>query len=722
MDMGLNLLHLHLHGLFRSHDLELGRDADTGGQTLYVLELVRSLASRAEVDHVEVVTRLIQDRRVSADYARPEESIAPGASIRRFSFGPKRYLRKEQLWPHLDELADQLVLQLQAADRRPDWIHAHYADAGYVGALVSRRLGLPLVFTGHSLGREKLRRLLAAGGDREQIEQTYSISRRIDAEELALAHADLVITSTRQERDHQYSRYGRFEVGRADVIPPGVDARRFHPRSTPQESADVSAMVQSFLREPQRPPLLAICRADRRKNIPALVEAFGRSSVLRERHNLLLVLGNRDDSRQMDRQQREVFQQIFDLVDRYDLYGSVAYPKHHRRDQVPAIYRWAAERKGLFVNPALTEPFGLTLLEAAASGLPMVATDDGGPRDIHRRCDNGLLVDVTDRESLQDGLERAGSDPGRWRRWSDNGVEAVSRHYSWDAHVCSYLALMQGRLSPSAASVKLLDRSVAQANPLGDRLLLLDLDSSLEQPDAEPLQALRHQLTASAERPIRPGLGIITGRSLAAARQRFTELQLSDPCVWITQAGTEIHYGQEDQSDRLWAAEIGVDWQREGVEQALADLGDHITLQADDHQGPFKVSYLLRQPGPSVLPLIRQRLRQQHQAARPNLRCHWFLDVLPLRASRSEAIRFLSLRWSLPLDRFLVVASQQGDLELVQGLPAAVIPSDHDPCLDGCRQLQRVYFADRARLSGVLEGLQHYRFLSARSRADQSSI
>ena len=165
-----------------------------------------------------------------------------------------------------------------------------------------------------------------------------------------------------------------------------------------------------------------------------------------------------------------------------------------------------------------------------------------------------------------------------------------------------------------------------------------------------------------------------------------------------------------------------MDWHRQGVENALADLGDHMALQTAEHQGAFKVSYLLSQPGPSVLPLIRQRLRQEHQVARPALRCHWFLDVLPLRASRSEAIRFLSLRWSLPLDRFLVVASQQGDLELVQGLPAAVIPSDHDPCLDGCRQLPRVYFADRARLSGVLEGLQHYRFLSARSRPDQSSI
>ena len=74
--MGIRLLHLHLHGLFRSHELELGRDADTGGQTLYVLELVRSLAQRAEVEQVDVVTRLIQDRRVDLDYSQRVEDIA----------------------------------------------------------------------------------------------------------------------------------------------------------------------------------------------------------------------------------------------------------------------------------------------------------------------------------------------------------------------------------------------------------------------------------------------------------------------------------------------------------------------------------------------------------------------------------------------------------------------------------------------------------------------
>ena len=182
--MGLKLLHLHLHGLIRSKNLELGRDSDTGGQTLYVLELVKELASCLEVDKIDLVTRLIQDRRVSSDYSVPIEPICQGATIKRLPFGPKRYVRKELLWPYLDDLADHLVNELKQ-HKFPDWIHAHYADAGYVGALVSSRLGLPFVFTGHSLGREKKRRLLAFGMDHDQIQNNYSISRRIEAEEFA---------------------------------------------------------------------------------------------------------------------------------------------------------------------------------------------------------------------------------------------------------------------------------------------------------------------------------------------------------------------------------------------------------------------------------------------------------------------------------------------------------------------------------------------------------
>ncbi len=442
--MGLSLLHLHLHGLFRGQDLELGRDPDTGGQTTYVLELARALAGRPEVDRVEVVTRLIDDPRVSPAYAIPLESFSPGGWIRRLPFGPRRYLRKEALWSHLDGLVDQLADRLIRQPRRPDWIHAHYADAGYVAAQLHRLLGIPVVFTGHSLGQGKRSRLLAAGLDPGRIERRYRLERRIAAEELVLARSALVVTSTRQELVEQYGPYAGFHPELAQVIPPGVDGLAFHPprpgEDGGEEERDVEALLAPFLREPRRPPLLAICRADLRKNVPALLEVFGRSERLRQHHNLVLVLGCRQDRSQLERDSRDLFRQIFDLVDRHDLYGLVAYPKQHRREQIPPLYRWASRRGGLFVNPALTEPFGLTLLEAAACGLPLVATDDGGPREILGRCRNGLLVDVSDLDALQEGIEAAGADPGRWGRWRDNGLEAVWRHYGWQTHVGQYLA------------------------------------------------------------------------------------------------------------------------------------------------------------------------------------------------------------------------------------------------------------------------------------------
>ncbi len=708
--MGLRLLHLSLHGLIRSHDLELGRDPDTGGQTLYVLELVRGLAARPEVERVDLITRLIQDRRVSADYSNPKEIISPGASISRLAFGPKRYLRKELLWPYLDDLADQIVTNLQNDKYLPDWIHAHYADAGYVGSLVSRRLGIPLVFTGHSLGREKQRRLLAAGVDHEHIEQTYSISRRIDAEELSLAHAEMVVTSTRQEAEQQYARYGSFMPDRVKVVPPGVDSARFHSTQIDKENKDIDRLFAPFLRDTSLPPLLTISRAVRRKNIPAFVEAYGRSTVLRQRHNIILVLGCREDPRHLDKQQKDVFQQVFELVDRFDLYGKIAYPKKHRRDQIPSIYRWVANKKGLFVNPALTEPFGLTLLEAAASGLPMVATDDGGPREILAHCDNGLLVDVTDLDALQDALEQGSSNLERWRKWSDNGIEAVSRHFSWDAHVCNYLAYMQNR-SALSLSRTLVKSSEPTDSPLGKKLILLDLDSSFDNPDSKSLCDLRKKLETTAFNSTY-SLGVLTGRSIKGARYRYGHFQLPDPHVWICRAGTEIFYGSENQVDESWESSISLDWNRQGIIDALLDLKEHLIYQDDHHQSKYKVSYLLRESGDDILPLLRKRLRRKNQLARPYLRCHWYLDVLPLRASRNEAIRYLSLRWGLSLENVLVVASQQGDAELVSGLTSSVVLANYDSCLESFRSHQRVFFSSSPKVKGLLDGLNHYRFLS----------
>ncbi|MEI7870417.1 MAG: hypothetical protein WCI11_21275 [Candidatus Methylumidiphilus sp.] len=79
---------------------------------------------------------------------------------------------------------------------------------------MSQLLGIPLIHTGHSLGRCKRQRLLDSGRKEPAIERQFNFARRIEAEEQVLKHADLVITSTCQERDEQYAVYESFQPKR----------------------------------------------------------------------------------------------------------------------------------------------------------------------------------------------------------------------------------------------------------------------------------------------------------------------------------------------------------------------------------------------------------------------------------------------------------------------------------------------------------------------------
>lgn len=443
-DRGLRILSLSLHGLLRGEALELGRDADTGGQIAYVVDQARALARHPAVDHVEVVTRLIDDRQLGPSYARPREPLEEGAEIVRIPFGPRRYLRKESLWPHLETLLERLMEHVEASPRYPDFIVGHYADAGWVGSRLAARLGVPFVFIGHSLGRPKQASLLDDGADPAELEERYRISRRIAAEEDALAGATLLISSTRQELAEQYAGYETPLPRRSRVIPPGVDLHRFSHPDAEGDEPEVACMLEPFLRDPERPMVLAVARADEKKNLPALVEAFGLLPELREMANLVVVAGVRGDPADLSSSARRVVQQILMTVDRWNLYGHVAFPKHHEPEDVPALYRAAARSRGVFVNPALVEPFGLTLLEAAASGLPVVATRDGGPPDILTACSNGLLVDPLDPEDIARAIHEVLSSPDRWDRWSRRGLQGVHRTFTWTRHAQAVIDALKG--------------------------------------------------------------------------------------------------------------------------------------------------------------------------------------------------------------------------------------------------------------------------------------
>ena len=207
----LYILIISVHGLIRAKSLELGRDADTGGQTKYVVDLARALAEHDDVEQVDLVTRRIVDANISDDYAEPTEVLSDKARIIRIDAGPDEYIPKEQLWDHLDSFMDNLTSWLNEQPYMPDVVHSHYADAGYVGVRLANLLSVPLIHTGHSLGRDKRKRLLTSGLSRDDIEKTYNMERRIDAEEEILANVDLVIISTHNEIETQSGLYNFYE-------------------------------------------------------------------------------------------------------------------------------------------------------------------------------------------------------------------------------------------------------------------------------------------------------------------------------------------------------------------------------------------------------------------------------------------------------------------------------------------------------------------------------
>ena len=129
---GRYIMLISVHGLVRGTDMELGRDADTGGQILYVVDLAKALIKHPDVAKVDLVTRRIVDPRVDDSYAASIEELAPGANIVRIPCGPDKYIPKEKLWPHLDSFVDNLLPYIRAQRRHPDLVHGHYADAGYV--------------------------------------------------------------------------------------------------------------------------------------------------------------------------------------------------------------------------------------------------------------------------------------------------------------------------------------------------------------------------------------------------------------------------------------------------------------------------------------------------------------------------------------------------------------------------------------------------------------
>jgi sucrose-phosphate synthase len=724
---GLYIQLFSIHGLIRGHSLEMGRDADTGGQVKYVIELARTLAKRDDVDRVDLVTRLIDDKTVSPDYSEPLERLSAKAAIVRIQCGGRKYYRKELLWPHLEEFIDKTIKFIKKQERIPDLFHGHYADAGYVAKELAKAFDTPFIFTGHSMGRNKRDKLLGDGLSLQQVNKQYAMDTRVRVEESIIEKAGLIITSTQQEIDKQYGLYENFEKGRYAVIPPGIDLETFYPyydyefdsehipEGVKQARVALLNELQRFWGHPAKPFILALCRPDHRKNITGLVEAYGTNPDLRAIANLAVFAGIRQNISEMEENERDVLTDMLLQMDRFDLYGKLAIPKKHDFEtEVPELYRLCAESRGVFVNPALVEPFGLTLIEASACGLPIVATNDGGPVDIVKNCGNGILVDARRPSEIADAIKTILVDNHKWDEYSNNGITGVRNHYSWASHCHKMMEHLKENfpaLQKDEKSGGRMNSKMSQRPPFGKRLtssthlMITDIDNTLVGDDESMFRLL------SILEQYREGIawGVATGRSLELTIEAMTEFDIPVPDILICSVGTEIYYGPDLRMDKGWQQHISHKWRPEEIKAALAEL-DFLSFQEAEGQRSHKISYYM-EDNQDYLAEIYRRLEER------KLRCQviyshgQFLDILPRRASKGRAIKYLKYKYEFPSSKVMVAGDSGNDEDMIRGKNNGLVVGNHSEELESLRGKSRVYFSRKTYAGGIIEGLVHYGFI-----------
>ncbi len=724
-ESGLYIQLFSVHGLIRGKSPELGRDADTGGQVKYVLELANCLAEHPDIDRVDLITRLVEDKTVSPAYAQVIEPLSDKARIIRIQCGGKKYIRKELLWPHLGEFIDRTLKFIKNEGRVPDIFHGHYADAGYIAKELASIFGTPLLFTGHSMGRHKKEKLIAGGYSEEEINRRYRIDYRIKVEETIIKDADQIITSTSHEINKQYALYDNFSAGSYNVIPPGIDIDKFYPyydshlnyvtdEVSKQAHMALLQELHRFWVGPQKPFILALCRPDQRKNIAGLITAYAEDKELQAIANLAIFAGIRKNITRMEENERNVLTKMLLLMDRYDLYGKLAIPKKHDfYSEVPELYRLCAESRGIFVNPALVEPFGLTLIEAAACGVPIIATCDGGPTDIIGNCKNGLLIDPTNTDEIAAAIKKILVSNHQWEEYSRNGINGVRQHYSWDAHCARFIELLHKakKIMPRIYRQKgssTTDAAIGKRFTSVKRLLITDIDNTLTGDDAS-LAALM-KLFRSHKNTI--GWGVATGRCLKMAQKALKRYGVATPDIFICSVGTEIFYGPDLTADNGWQQHLAFQWKPDNIREALAKI-KHLELQEPENQRYFKISYYIdMEDDPELLVKIHQAL----QAGR--LRYHLvfslgqYLDILPYRASKGKAIRYLSYKWEFPMSNIMVCGDSGKDEELLRGSSCGLVVGNYSKELETLKGTRNMFFSQKKYAAGIIDGIEHYNFLN----------
>jgi sucrose synthase len=381
----------------------------------------------------------------------------------------RHWISRFKIWPYLETFAEDTARELVSEFQgRPDLIIGNYSDGNLVASLLSDKFDVIQCTIAHALEKTKY-----AFSDLywQDHEQDYHFTLQYTADIFAMNKSDFIITSTLQEiigtedTMGQYESYQFFTMPRLyrvingvnlfapkfNVIPPGVDEELYYPCTQKekriqtkwqrwenrlfQETADD---IFGNLDAPEKMPIFTMARLDRVKNITGLIQAFGMSKKLQNFCNLIFAAATIHMENSSDSEERNEIIKAYDLIERFNLHGKFRWLPSINKLDTGEVYRIVADHKGIFVQPALFEAFGLTIIEAMACGLPTVAPKFGGPLEIIEYGVSGYLMNTSKPEliakSLEDFVDRIQTDPNHWHTISKNGIKRVDANFNWNSY------------------------------------------------------------------------------------------------------------------------------------------------------------------------------------------------------------------------------------------------------------------------------------------------
>ncbi|KAH1147262.1 hypothetical protein GLYMA_15G151000v4 [Glycine max] len=420
------------------------------------------------------VTRLIPEAKGTTCNQRLERvSGTEHSYILRVPFRTKngilrKWISRFDMWPYLETFAEdashEIAGELQGI---PDLIIGNCSDGNLVATLLSYKLGITQCNIAHALEKTK-----HPDSDIywKKYEDKYHFTCQFTADLIAMNNADFIITSTYQEIAGSKNNVGQYESYTAFTLPglyrvvhgidvfdpkfnivsPGADMCIYFPYSDRERrltslhgsieklvyGAEQNEEHIGLLNDRSKPIIFSMARIDPVKNITGLVECFGKSSKLRELVNLVVVGGYIDVQKSTDIEEMREIEKMHNLIEEYNLHGQFRWIKAQmNRARNGELYRYIADVKGAFVQPALYEAFGLTVVEAMTCGLPTFATCHGGPAEIIEHGVSGFHIEPHHPDHvaaiLINFFEQCQSDPGYWNKISDAGLRRIHERYTW---------------------------------------------------------------------------------------------------------------------------------------------------------------------------------------------------------------------------------------------------------------------------------------------------